>query len=182
MTLQRHYLTPRAPVPTRRQSLGRRVAFTVSPRDANLALACLFVPNAMYFTTPLTPQIADTDMQGHVNFLAYSQWFDRARTRLYREIDSDLNFRPHGMVVLKTEVVFLKEVYVQFDVEIRTYVSVIGTKSFEVTQEVWQRGERCALGKSIFCAFNFESHASEPLLENFRVVLQRYHWRDPELA
>jgi len=133
----------------------------------------------MYYTVNLTPQIADTDMQGHVNFLSYSSWFDRARTPLYREISPELNFRPHGMVVLKTEVTYLKEVYVQFDVEIRTWTSVLGNKSFELTQEVWQKGERCAVGKTIYCAFNFEAHKSEPLLDSFRVVLEKYRWTAP---
>ena len=66
----------------------------------------------MFVTAAVTPQIADTDMQGHINFLAYSKWFDRVRTPIYRELDPTLNFKPHGMVVLKTEVTYLREVSV----------------------------------------------------------------------
>ncbi len=133
----------------------------------------------MYISTTISPQIADTDMQGHINFLAYSAWFDRARTRIYKEISPDLAFRPHGMVVLKTEVTFLKEVYVQHDVEIRSWISVLGNKSFEMTQECWQQGERCAVGKTIFCAFNFDEHKSEPIQDSFRAVLEKYVWQEP---
>jgi len=135
----------------------------------------------MYFVSSVEPQIADTDMQGHINFLAYSSWFDRARTRLYKEISPDLNFKPHGLVVLKTEVVFLKEVYVHTDVELRAWVSVLGVKSFELTQECWQNGERCAVGKTIFCAFNFDDRKSEPLLDSFRAALEKYQWQEPVL-
>ena len=134
----------------------------------------------MYYTVTITPQIADTDMQGHINFLAYSNWFDRVRTKFYKEFTPDLNFRPHGVVVLRTEVTFEKETYAQYDATIRTWVSMIGTKSFEVTQEVWQNGSRCAIGKTIFCAYNFEERKSEPIIDSYREVLERYAY-DPQV-
>ena len=132
----------------------------------------------MYYTSSLSPQVADTDMQGHVNFLAYSNWFDRVRIRIYKEFSPELNFHDHGIVVLHTETTFIKEVYVHHDVEIRTWVSMIGRSSFEVTQELWQQGERCAVGKTIFCAFDFTIHKSEPIRSNFRDALEKYSY-DP---
>lgn len=56
---------------------------------------------------------------------------------------------------------------------------MIGTKSFEVTQEVWQNGSRCAIGKTIFCAYNFEERKSEPIIDSYREVLERYAY-DPQ--
>ncbi len=135
----------------------------------------------MYYSTILSPQFADTDMQGHINFLAYSNWFDRVRVKLYKELSPDLNFREHGIVVLHTEVTFMKEVYVQFDVEVRTWVSVLGTKSFEVTQELWQNGERCSKGKTIFCAFDFTKHKSEEIKPHFRAALDKYRYDPAEI-
>lgn len=132
----------------------------------------------MFITTTVAPQVADTDMQGHVNFLAYSKWFDRVRTPIYRELDPTLQFNPHGMVVLKTELTFLHEVVVTSDVSIRTWVSLLGNKSLELTQDVWQDGVRCAIGKTVFCGFNFEEHASEPLNDAFRAVFEKYRWGD----
>lgn len=130
----------------------------------------------MFITTQLTPQVADTDMQGHVNFLAYSKWFDRVRTPLYRELDPTLVFKPHGMVILKTDVTFLHEVSATTDVDVRSWVSMLGTKSFELTQDVWQNGIRCAIGKSIFCGFNFDTHTSEPLSAEYRAIIEKYMW------
>ncbi|MBP5621017.1 MAG: acyl-CoA thioesterase [Thermoguttaceae bacterium] len=132
----------------------------------------------MFVTTPLTPQVADSDMQGHVNFIAYSKWFDRVRTPIYRELDPTLEFNPHGMVVLKTELTFLHEVAITSDVSIRTWVSLLGVKSVELTQDVWQDGVRCAIGKTVFCGFNFARHESEPLNDAFRAVLEKYRWGD----
>lgn len=130
----------------------------------------------MFVSDTLTPQVADTDMQGHVNFLAYSKWFDRVRTKLYRELDPTLKFKPHGMVILKTDVTFLHEVSAANDVEVRTWVSLLGNKSFELTQDVWQNGTRCTIGKTIFCGFNFDTHTSEPLSDAFRAIIEKYRW------
>lgn len=134
----------------------------------------------MFVSTSLTPQVADTDMQGHVNFLAYSKWFDRVRTPIYRELDPTLKFDPHGLVILKTDVTFLHEVSATHDVDVRTWVSVMGTKSFELTQDVWQNGVRCTIGKTIFCGFNFTEHKSETLSDSFREVIERYRWDESQ--
>ena len=128
----------------------------------------------MYYTATLTPQIADTDMQGHINFLAYSRWFDNVRTILYKEMNPDLNFLPHGLVVLHTEVTFEKETYVTDPITVRTWVSAIGVQSFQIMQELWQNGERRAIGKTIFCGYNFDERKSEALCEKYRRVLEKY--------
>jgi len=91
----------------------------------------------MYYTTPLTPQVADTNMARHIDSLAYPLWFDRARTFLYREMNPSLDFSAHGLVIVKTEVTYLRETNVDDELEVRTWVSLIGTKSFEVSQELW---------------------------------------------
>ena len=52
-----------------------------------------------------------------------------------------------------------------------TYVGII-------TQEAWQDGELCAVGKTIFCGFDFTVHKSEPISPEFRAVLEKYRF-DP---
>ena len=128
----------------------------------------------MYYATPLTPQVADTNIARHIDSIAYPLWFDRARTRLYREMNPSLDFTAHGLVIVKTEVTYLREVNVDDELEIRTWVSLIGTKSFEVSQELWRQNERCAEGKTILVSFDFSVHKSEPLTDAYRDVLEKY--------
>ena len=97
---------------------------------------------------------------------------------LLREFEPNLNFREHGLVILKTEVTYVKEIWLARPVEVRTWTSVVGTKSFELTQEAWQDGELCAVGKTIFCGFDFTVHKSEPISPEFRAVLEKYRF-DP---
>jgi len=130
----------------------------------------------MYYTTPLTPQVADTNMARHIDSLAYPLWFDRARTFLYREMNPSLDFSSHGLVIVKTEVIYLQETNVDDELEVRTWVSLIGTKSFEVSQELWRQNERCAEGKTILVSFDFSVHKSEPLTDSYRAVLEKYSY------
>ncbi|MDO5308928.1 MAG: hotdog domain-containing protein [Planctomycetia bacterium] len=128
----------------------------------------------MFYNTEITPQIADSNYQRHIDSLALPQWFDRARTSLYRKCLESLDFKKHGLVVVKLETTYLKELRVDRDVTIRTWVSLIGTKSFETTQEAWQDNEKRAVEKTIFCAYNFREHKSEPLSDAIHDILERY--------
>ena len=80
------------------------------------------------------------------------------------------------MVVLKTEMTFLRSFRY-----LRRPDSHLGQPAWqqgrlEVTQGVWQEGVRCAVGKTIFCGFNFETHSSEPISDEFRAVFEKYRW------
>ena len=52
----------------------------------------------MYMTTALTPQFADTDMQGHVNFLKYTRNGSTASGPRSTAKSTDPQFQParHG--------------------------------------------------------------------------------------
>ena len=117
-------------------------------------------------------------MQGHINFLAYSNWFDRARTKIYREFSPELDFSEYGVAVLHTDVDFLHETYASHDVEIRTWVNLIGEDSFEVTQELYQQGKRCAHSKTVLSIFDFTRRERTPIPPSFRKALKRYKY-DP---
>lgn len=130
------------------------------------------------FEYPILPQIIDTDVFGHVNYLAVSGWFDRARTVLYREFAPDLRPEQIGVVVLKTEVLYKKELLWTDDVLIRTMIVHIGTKSFHVRQEAWQKGICCACGTVVFSGFDFVHRASAPIPDRIREVLNRHYIED----
>lgn len=132
----------------------------------------------MYYKKSVTPQFSDTNGAGHIDHLAYADWFDRVRVYLYREMDPTLKFFPRGLVVVTTTVFYRCEASVLEDVEIRVWVKKIGRKSFEVQQDAWQRGRCCAQCRTVFCGFNRETRASEVLSDEYRAVLEKYLWHE----
>ena len=45
----------------------------------------------MYYKKSVTPQFSDTNGAGHIDHLAYADWFDRVRVYLYREMGAFSN-------------------------------------------------------------------------------------------
>ena len=139
----------------------------------------------MYYLTKILPQVADTNMCGHVDCLAFARWCDRARVALYEELFPGFRFLPHGLVVVNVKTDYLRETFLDDRIEVRTWTSRIGEKSFELTQEVWRTRDddptpaRCSVSVSVFCAIDFNVHKSEPLGERFREILRKYQW-EPE--
>lgn len=140
----------------------------------------------MYYVVKIQPQVADTNMSRQIDYLAFSRWCDRARTRFYEELFPCFESFPHGCVVVNATVDYLLPMRVDDRVEVRTWTSRIGTKSFELTQEIWTTSadaptpKRTAVSVIVFCAMNFITHKSEPLSEHFRTVLQKYEWSPDE--
>ena len=131
----------------------------------------------MYYEDVIIPQIADSNRYGHVDSLAAPQWFDRARTSLYFKMRDSLDFDRRGLVVVKLETSYLKEMNLAQDVLIRTWVSLIGTKSFETTQEALQGDELRVVEKTIFCVYDLQARRSVPIDDGLRALLEQYRWR-----
>jgi len=122
----------------------------------------------------IRPQFRDTDAFGHVNYMSTQNWFDRARTDIYREFSAKMDPREIGLVILKVDVLYQKEIFPGNDVQIRSWVSRIGNKSFTITQEASQNNELCVTGNIVFCGIDLVRHISAPLSSRVREVLSRY--------
>ncbi|MDO5308927.1 MAG: thioesterase family protein [Planctomycetia bacterium] len=128
----------------------------------------------MEYLTPITPQICDTDFSGNVNHVAYQRWFDHARISFYAQLFPKMQTIPHGLVTLKSTVEYYRFVNVLDTLVIHSRVTHIGTKSFELTQELRRGEELCAKSVMVFCALDFNLHKSEPLDDFKRNVLQKF--------
>jgi len=125
------------------------------------------------FTTTVTPSFGDIDGLGHVNNTVLARWFEMARNPIFRIFEPDLNLS-HSvwtLIMARTEYDFVGELFFQYDVEIRTFIEHIGTKSFTVYQEAWQENRLCAKGKAVVVHFNFEQKETTPIPEDKKAKL-----------
>ena len=139
----------------------------------------------MFATMKIQPQVADTDLFGAVDYIAATRWFDRARTPIYNELFPGFHLKPHGLVVVNVAVEYYSEALVDDLLEARTWVSRIGNRSFDITQELWKTRENgdkilCATSVCIFSTINFTNHKSEPLSGRFLEILNKYSWSPTE--
>ena len=117
------------------------------------------------FTTIIQPRFGDTDFLGHVNNAALALWFETARNPLFKMFVPDLNFKMETfpLIMAHTDYDFVEELFFHHEVEIRTWISHIGNKSFTVYHQAWQKKRLCVKGTAVVVHYDFNTKQSTPL-------------------
>jgi len=128
------------------------------------------------FTTTVTPSFGDVDGLGHINNTVLARWFEMARNPIFRIFEPDLNLSHDvwRLIMAHTEFDFVGELFFEFDVELRTYIEKIGTKSFTVYQEAWQEGRLCVQGKAVIVHYNFKEGITTPIPDDKKTKLAEH--------
>jgi acyl-CoA thioester hydrolase len=128
------------------------------------------------FITTVSPRFGDIDGLGHINNTVLAAWFELGRNPLFRifEPNLDLSYETWSLIMAHTDYDFVGQLFFQFDVEIRTSVSKIGTKSFTVYQEAWQKGKLCTKGNAVIVHYDFKAKQTTPIPEDKKRILEQY--------
>ena len=128
------------------------------------------------FNTTIQPRFGDTDLLGHINNTVLAGWFETARNPILRIFISDftVDIKTFPLIVAHTEYFFLDQIYYQHEVEIRTWISKIGNKSFTVHQEARQEGRLCVFGSAVVVHYDYATKQSTPLPDEKIKQLEEY--------
>jgi acyl-CoA thioester hydrolase len=128
------------------------------------------------FTTTVTPRFGDVDGLGHINNVVLAAWFELARNPLFRIFEPDLNLSHNHwpLIMAHTEYDFTDQLFFQYDVELRTFVERVGTKSFTLYHEAWQQGRLCSVGRAVIVHFDFLKNQSTPIPEDKKRLLEEH--------
>ena len=126
------------------------------------------------FSIIISPRFGDVDALGHINNTVLAAWFELARNPLFRFFEPDLNLSHETwpLIMAHTDFDFLDELFYQYDAEIRTCISRIGTKSFTVYHEAWQQGRLCVKGSAVIVHYDFMTKQSTPIPEEKKKLLR----------
>jgi acyl-CoA thioester hydrolase len=69
---------------------------------------------------------------------------------------------------------FTDQLFLKGDIEIKTWISKIGTKSFTVSHEAWQEGRLCVKGTAVIVHYDFNSQQTTPIPEDKRRLLEEH--------
>jgi acyl-CoA thioester hydrolase len=132
--------------------------------------------NETLFTTTVTPRFGDMDMLGHINNTVPVVWFELARNPLFKIFDPLLEMKRETfpLIMAHTDYDYVAQLYFQHEVEIRTYISRIGTKSFTVYHEAWQQGRLCVKGNAVVVHYDFNAEKSTPIPEEKKRLLEKH--------
>ena len=126
------------------------------------------------FSITVSPRFGDVDVLGHINNTAPALWFEQARNPFFRYFSPDLviSHETWPLIMAHTDFDFVGELFFGYDVEIRSYVTRIGTKSFTILHEAWQREKLCVKGNAVIVYYDFRVKQSIPIPEEKKKLLE----------
>lgn len=128
------------------------------------------------FIETVTPRFGDADGLRHINNIALVEWFEVGRNPIFRMFtpDLDLSYEKWKLILVRTELDYLGQMYYGKDVEIRNYITHIGNSSFTIGHEAWQDGELKAKGKAVLVHFDFLNQKSVPIPDHIKAQLNEH--------
>jgi len=128
------------------------------------------------FTSIVTPRFGDMDILGHINNGVPVAWFELGRNPLFKIFDPELKLdrKTFPLIMAHTDYDFVGQMYFGQEVEIRSWISRIGTKSFTVYQEAWQQGRLCVKGSAVIVHYDFNTEQTTPIPEEKKKMLAEH--------
>jgi len=122
----------------------------------------------------------DVDQMGHVNNANYITYFELARMEYFRALmlkEEKIDWKKDGVIVAKVEMNFKFPIVLDDEVYCYTWVSKVGTKSFDMTCSIvkMENGKEieCANGLGILVCFDYEKQTSIPIPENWKIKMKK---------
>jgi len=128
------------------------------------------------FSITVNPRFGDMDILGHVNNIVPAYWFELARTPVMQFFDQELTLsrKTFPLIMAHTEYDFVGQMYFKYDIEIKSWISRIGTKSFTVYQEAWQQDRLCVKGSAVIVHYDFNTEKTTPIPEDKKKLLEEH--------
>jgi len=124
----------------------------------------------------VTVRFGETDALGHVNNTSYFIYIEEARIRFIESLGFEMNVESWNFILASTKLDFINQGFFNQVLTIKTYVSKVGTKSFELTHEIncSQTGELIAKGNEVLVYFDFELQRSSVIPQDMRDQLTQH--------
>lgn len=122
----------------------------------------------MEHITTYTVKENEIDELGHMNYLNYIMNFTSARMEWLKEIGlgfEELVEQQLGPVLLKLETDYVKEVRLGDQVQIRTKLKRVGTKSFTLEQYTYHEDQLSASSTAIMTIMDLQARKAIPVPE-----------------
>ncbi|MCA0971963.1 acyl-CoA thioesterase [Halobacillus litoralis] len=119
-------------------------------------------------------RFCETDLLGHVNNNNYFVYMEDSRIQFFNELGvAGDNW---SFILASTSCDFLKQVYFNQTLMIKSHVVKIGNSSFHLEQDMYEKesGDLVAKGKSVIVQFDFEEQKSKPMSDEMKRILESH--------
>lgn len=126
------------------------------------------------FTQTFTTRFSETDALGHISNTTFPVWFEAAREPVFQIFTPSLAVNEWRLILAKIDISFHAQTYYGKQVEVRTYVSRIGSSSFDIYQELWQAQQMTASGTAVMVHFDHHQQRSSAIPQNIVTQLTEH--------
>jgi acyl-CoA thioester hydrolase len=123
------------------------------------------------FSEVMQPRFSETDALGHINNTVFAVWFEGARTAVFRIFTPELNLTQWPLIIARVTIDYHAQTHYGQPVEIKTFISRIGGSSFDVLQQAWQNGVKCATGTTVMVQFSYQQQQAVALTAQQKLAL-----------
>ncbi|WP_339720800.1 thioesterase family protein [uncultured Paraglaciecola sp.] len=123
------------------------------------------------FSEEFNVRFYETDALAHVSNTVLVGWFESAREPIFKLFNPELDLQNWPLILASYKVDFLEQIYYGHKVQVRTYISRIGTSSFDVYQELWQQQIKCVTGTTTLVHFDFKTKQSVAIRDDIKDIL-----------
>jgi acyl-CoA thioester hydrolase len=124
----------------------------------------------------ITVRFGETDALGHINNASYFVYLEEARIRFFEKLGYKMDAGNWNFILASTKCDFINQGYFNQALTLKTYVSKIGNKSFQLKHEITDSSTNGLIARAngIMVYFDFENQRSEPLPDRLRESLMYY--------
>lgn len=124
----------------------------------------------------ITVRFGETDALGHINNASYFVYLEEARIRFFEKLGYKMDAKNWNFILASTKCDFVSQGYFNQVLSVKTYVSKIGTKSFQLEHEILDSSTQNLIAKAngVMVYFDFDNQQSEPLPDELKDRLINY--------
>lgn len=121
-------------------------------------------------------RFGETDALGHINNTSYFVYLEEARIRFFESLGYSMELNAWKFILASTKCDFVSQGYFDQLLTVKTYVSRIGSKSFQLEHDIVcsQTQQLIAKGNAIIVYYDFTNQKSESLPELLKEGLKSY--------
>jgi len=136
------------------------------------------------FSLPLQVRYGDLDPQWHVNNANFLTYLEAARFTYLRELElwDGVDYFKVGLIVADVHCAYLAPIALGDSITVRMRAARIGSKSilFEYVIENDTTGVRAATAETVMVAYDYHTHQSIPVPEDWRRKIAAYEGWDAQ--
>jgi len=119
---------------------------------------------------PVQIRFSDVDLLGHVSNTQYQNYFDLGKVDYFRKVIPEMDFNGLCVVGASVKIDYIKPVFMQTQIVVKTRISAIGNKSMTLEHLISDAtsDEIYSVCSVVLVCFNVKDQLSYPIPEEWR--------------